>query len=252
MSSIDESVHYVEESRDDDPSEATSRMSGSPMPSYVVGWWWSLCQAVRRLLDESSKEEEDMVEEEGSSLREREPPPRGERVSSGNCGGRLEGLTWVACGLRQSDIYKLVEEFAFTPEYVVSLPPPNSHPSSPLSGYMSFFISQLRAKLRFPIPSFFRKASRNLRVPLNQLKDGAHGHAIDILKGALPARDKKLLSSLSSEDLDLMLTLVLTKVRLFTRHSYEGRWPSSIQRIMGVLQSLLFNEMGWISSGIRG
>ncbi|KAL0360885.1 UNVERIFIED_CONTAM: hypothetical protein Sradi_3773000 [Sesamum radiatum] len=34
---------------------------------------------------------------------------------------------------------------------------------------MSFFVSKLRARLRFPIPSFFRKVSRNLRVLLNQL-----------------------------------------------------------------------------------
>ncbi|KAL0378850.1 UNVERIFIED_CONTAM: hypothetical protein Sradi_3190500 [Sesamum radiatum] len=48
-------------------------------------------------------------------------------------------------------------------------------------------------------------------------KDGAPGRAADILKGALLAGDKRLLFSLSSKDLDQMLTFVLTKVRLFIR-----------------------------------
>ncbi|KAL0373277.1 UNVERIFIED_CONTAM: hypothetical protein Sradi_3243400 [Sesamum radiatum] len=81
MSSTDESVPYVGESRGDDPSEATSRRSGSPLPSYVAGRRWSLRQAARRLLDESSDEEEDVDEAEGSSPGEMEPLPREERVS---------------------------------------------------------------------------------------------------------------------------------------------------------------------------
>ncbi|KAL0433796.1 UNVERIFIED_CONTAM: hypothetical protein Slati_2713900 [Sesamum latifolium] len=88
----------------------------SPLPSYVAGQRWSLRQAARRLSDESSEEEEDVGEEEGLSPGEMEPPPREERVSSGNRGSRPEGSAWVACGLRQSDIYKLVEEFAIPPE----------------------------------------------------------------------------------------------------------------------------------------
>ncbi|KAL0355607.1 UNVERIFIED_CONTAM: hypothetical protein Sradi_4007600 [Sesamum radiatum] len=84
MSSSDESMCYVGESRGDDPSEATFRRSGSPLPSYVADRWWSLRQAARHLLDESSEGEE------GSSPREREPPLREERLSSGNRGSRLE------------------------------------------------------------------------------------------------------------------------------------------------------------------
>ncbi|KAL0412326.1 UNVERIFIED_CONTAM: hypothetical protein Sradi_1434300 [Sesamum radiatum] len=67
MSSSDESVCYVGESRGDDPSKATSRRAGSRLPSYVVGRRWSLRQAARRLLDESFEGEEDIEEEEGSS-----------------------------------------------------------------------------------------------------------------------------------------------------------------------------------------
>ncbi|KAL0405627.1 UNVERIFIED_CONTAM: hypothetical protein Slati_3876600 [Sesamum latifolium] len=125
MSSTDESVSYVGESQGDDPSEATSRRSGSPLPSYVAGRRWSLRQVARRLLDESSSEEEGVGEEEVSSPGEMESPPREERVSSGHRGSRPEGSAWVACGLR--------------------------------------------AGLRFPIPSFFYEASRDLKVPLNQL-----------------------------------------------------------------------------------
>ncbi|KAL0394509.1 UNVERIFIED_CONTAM: hypothetical protein Slati_4417100 [Sesamum latifolium] len=176
MSSTDESMHYVGESWSDDPSEATSRRSGSPLPSYVAGRRWSLRQAARHLLDESSEEEENVGEEEGSSPGEMEPPSREERVFSGNRGSRPEGSAWVACSLRQLDIYQLVEEFSIPPEFVVSLPPPDSHLSSPYSGYMSFFVSQLRAGLRFPILHFFfRDVSRDLKVPLNQLVPNSFG-----------------------------------------------------------------------------
>ncbi|KAL0462272.1 UNVERIFIED_CONTAM: hypothetical protein Slati_0114800 [Sesamum latifolium] len=164
MSSIDESVQYVGEN----PGEGTSKRSGSPLPSYVTGWRWSLRQAARRLLDESS-EEEGNEQEENSSPGETDPVSREERVLFGNRGSRPVGSAWVACCLRQSDIYQLVEEFAIPPEFVVSVPPPDSHPSSPPPGYMSFFTSQLRAGLRFPIPSFFCEVSRELQVHLNQL-----------------------------------------------------------------------------------
>ncbi|KAL0373413.1 UNVERIFIED_CONTAM: hypothetical protein Sradi_3257000 [Sesamum radiatum] len=65
MSSTDESVQYVEENLGDDPSEATSRRSVSPLPSYVAGQRWSLHQAAHRLLNEPSEEE---GEEEEDSL----------------------------------------------------------------------------------------------------------------------------------------------------------------------------------------
>ncbi|KAL0420355.1 UNVERIFIED_CONTAM: hypothetical protein Slati_3058400 [Sesamum latifolium] len=85
MSSTDESVRYIGENLGDDLSEATSRRSGSPLPSYVAGQRWSLRQAARRLLDESSEEEE------GSSPGEMDLPPREERVSFGNRGSRHMG-----------------------------------------------------------------------------------------------------------------------------------------------------------------
>ncbi|KAL0456136.1 UNVERIFIED_CONTAM: hypothetical protein Slati_0952800 [Sesamum latifolium] len=67
MSSIDEFIRYMGENLGNDPSEATSKRSGSYPPSYVDGRKWSLCQAAHRFLDESSKEEGD-EEEEDSSL----------------------------------------------------------------------------------------------------------------------------------------------------------------------------------------
>ncbi|KAL0385773.1 UNVERIFIED_CONTAM: hypothetical protein Sradi_2971600 [Sesamum radiatum] len=59
MFSTDESVWYVGENLGDDPSDATSKRPGSPLPSYTVGRRWSLRQAACRLLDESSEEEGD-------------------------------------------------------------------------------------------------------------------------------------------------------------------------------------------------
>ncbi|KAL0449181.1 UNVERIFIED_CONTAM: hypothetical protein Slati_1474500 [Sesamum latifolium] len=100
MSSTDELVRYVGENLGDDPSEATSKRSGSPLTSYVAGWRWSLCQAARRLLDEPSEDEGDDEEEEGSSPGEMDPLPREERVLSGNRGSRPMGSAWVACCLK--------------------------------------------------------------------------------------------------------------------------------------------------------
>ncbi|KAL0408104.1 UNVERIFIED_CONTAM: hypothetical protein Sradi_1744800 [Sesamum radiatum] len=59
MSSTDESIRYMGENLGEDLFEATSRKSGSNLPSYVGGRKWSLCQAVHRLMDESSEEEEE-------------------------------------------------------------------------------------------------------------------------------------------------------------------------------------------------
>ncbi|KAL0411676.1 UNVERIFIED_CONTAM: hypothetical protein Slati_3757300 [Sesamum latifolium] len=55
----------------EDPSEVTSKRSGSNLPSYVGGRRWSLRQAAHRLSDESSEEEEggDEEEEDSSSAR---------------------------------------------------------------------------------------------------------------------------------------------------------------------------------------
>ncbi|KAL0453581.1 UNVERIFIED_CONTAM: hypothetical protein Slati_1336200 [Sesamum latifolium] len=93
MSSIDESVCYVGKNLGDDLSKATSKRSGSPLPSYVTGRRWSLRQAARRLLDEPSKEE-------GSSPGEMDPLLMEERFSPGNHGSRPAGSAWVACSLR--------------------------------------------------------------------------------------------------------------------------------------------------------
>ncbi|KAL0449252.1 UNVERIFIED_CONTAM: hypothetical protein Slati_1481600, partial [Sesamum latifolium] len=89
---------YVGENLGDDPSEATSKRSGSPLPSYVAGQRWSLRQAARHLLDEPSEEGND-EEEEGSSPGKMDPLPREERALSGNRGSRPIGSAWVACFL---------------------------------------------------------------------------------------------------------------------------------------------------------
>ncbi|KAL0319872.1 UNVERIFIED_CONTAM: hypothetical protein Sradi_5248700 [Sesamum radiatum] len=66
MSFTDESIRYVGENLGEDPSEATSKRSGSNPSSYVGGRRWSLRQAAHCLLDESSKEEGDEEEEDSS------------------------------------------------------------------------------------------------------------------------------------------------------------------------------------------
>ncbi|KAL0355724.1 UNVERIFIED_CONTAM: hypothetical protein Sradi_4019300 [Sesamum radiatum] len=50
------------------------------------------------------------------------------------------------------------------------------------------------------------------------------------MKGALPVGDRRLMSSLSSKDLDRMLTLVLTKVHLFvsTFFSWSCLFPGDV------------------------
>ncbi|KAL0387713.1 UNVERIFIED_CONTAM: hypothetical protein Sradi_2653100 [Sesamum radiatum] len=66
MSSTDESIRYVGENLGEEPSEATSKRSGSHPPSSVGGRRWSLCQAARCLLDESSAGEGNEEEEDSS------------------------------------------------------------------------------------------------------------------------------------------------------------------------------------------
>ncbi|KAL0446395.1 UNVERIFIED_CONTAM: hypothetical protein Slati_1767400 [Sesamum latifolium] len=85
MSSTDESVRYVGEYLGEDPSEVTSKRSGSPLPSYIGGRRWSLRQAARRFLDESSEDEGD-EEEQDSSPSEIDPVPREERALPGTRG----------------------------------------------------------------------------------------------------------------------------------------------------------------------
>ncbi|KAL0455312.1 UNVERIFIED_CONTAM: hypothetical protein Slati_0870400, partial [Sesamum latifolium] len=66
MSSTDESIRYMGENPGEDPSEATSKRSGSNPPFYASGRRWSLRQAARRLLDESLEGEGDEEEADSS------------------------------------------------------------------------------------------------------------------------------------------------------------------------------------------
>ncbi|KAL0281696.1 UNVERIFIED_CONTAM: hypothetical protein Sradi_7296300 [Sesamum radiatum] len=63
--------------------------------------------------------------------------------------------------------------------------------------------------------------------------DGAPRCATDLMKGALPLGDRRLMSSLSLEDLDHMLTLVLTKVPSFTRRESLSRASGGSGRSKG-------------------
>ncbi|KAL0446085.1 UNVERIFIED_CONTAM: hypothetical protein Slati_1736400 [Sesamum latifolium] len=64
-------------------------------------------------------------------------------------------------------------------------------------------------------------------------KDGAPGRAADLMLGALPSGDKRLMSSLSSEDLDHMLTLILAKVYSFIRGESLSRASGGSSRAQG-------------------
>ncbi|KAL0394943.1 UNVERIFIED_CONTAM: hypothetical protein Slati_4460500 [Sesamum latifolium] len=64
-------------------------------------------------------------------------------------------------------------------------------------------------------------------------KDGAPGRAADLMKGALPVGNMRLMSSLSSEDLDHMLTLVLANVHSFTRRESLSRASGGPGRSQG-------------------
>ncbi|KAL0420714.1 UNVERIFIED_CONTAM: hypothetical protein Slati_3094300 [Sesamum latifolium] len=70
----------------------------------------------------------------------------------------------------------------------------------------------------------FLKREVYTHLMLSLEKDRSPGQAADLMMGVLPSGDKRLMSSLSFEDLDHMLTLVLAKVYLSTRHlCLEGR-----------------------------
>ncbi|KAL0344690.1 UNVERIFIED_CONTAM: hypothetical protein Sradi_4300300 [Sesamum radiatum] len=87
MSLTDKSVQYVGENLGDDPSEATSKSLGSPLPPYIVGRRWSLRQVACRLLYESLVEEGDEEEEDSFPCR-MGPIPKEERTLFGNHGSR--------------------------------------------------------------------------------------------------------------------------------------------------------------------
>ncbi|KAL0387622.1 UNVERIFIED_CONTAM: hypothetical protein Sradi_2644000 [Sesamum radiatum] len=150
------------------PVEATLRGLGLNPTAPKSGRTWSLRQAARRLLHESLGEEENEWEEkysqDGGVLRTEEC-----NALLGTGGSCPSWSDWVPCSLQCDEVNQLVEEFAILLDFTISFPAPDSHPGSPPTNNMSFFFSQLRAGLRFPLPSSYCEVSRLFRVPLNQL-----------------------------------------------------------------------------------
>ncbi|KAL0462460.1 UNVERIFIED_CONTAM: hypothetical protein Slati_0133600 [Sesamum latifolium] len=166
-STSDESVRFVGENNpSEDPFEATSRMAGSQSAGPSSGWRRSLrmmAAAVRRLIDED--DEEDEIEGEASSPGEDEgmtigPKPVRSSSSSAHLG---------PSSLQTSHIFQMRREFFIPDSQVIYTPGPQSSAPSPQTNCLSFFLAQVRAGLRFPIPSFYQEVAQLFQVPLNQL-----------------------------------------------------------------------------------
>ncbi|KAL0449052.1 UNVERIFIED_CONTAM: hypothetical protein Slati_1461600 [Sesamum latifolium] len=164
MSSSDESVHFVGESNPGtDPSEATSRMAESPSASPSSGRRRSLhrmAAAFRRLIDEGEEE----IEGEASSPGEEEKITTGPRPIRPHSSAHLGPSS-----LQTSHITQMREEFFIPNAQVIYTPGPQTSAPVPQANCLSFFLAQVRAGLRFSIPSFYREVAQLFHVPLNQL-----------------------------------------------------------------------------------
>ncbi|KAL0445280.1 UNVERIFIED_CONTAM: hypothetical protein Slati_2250700 [Sesamum latifolium] len=157
MSSSDESVRFVGESNPgDDPSEATSKMAGSQSAGPSSGRKRSLRRLAanfRRLIDEEEEEEE------GSE---------GEASSPGEEEKKVTDLVSVyppssvdlgpSC-LQSSHIEQMREEFFISASQVIYTPGPQARAHFPPPNCLSLFLTQVRASLRFSIPSFYQEVA---------------------------------------------------------------------------------------------
>ncbi|KAL0444364.1 UNVERIFIED_CONTAM: hypothetical protein Slati_2159100 [Sesamum latifolium] len=91
----------------EDPSEATSKRSGSNPPSYVGGRGgayakWPVASWM------SPRKRRDVTRRRKIPPRRNRPVHKEDQVLPGTQGSQPLGSAWVACCLRQSDIYQLV------------------------------------------------------------------------------------------------------------------------------------------------
>ncbi|KAL0420693.1 UNVERIFIED_CONTAM: hypothetical protein Slati_3092200 [Sesamum latifolium] len=151
MASSDESVRFVGESHPgEDPFEATSRMTGSQSVGPSGGRRQSLRQMAAtfcRLIDE---EEEEVGGNEG----EASSPREGEENGHGPCSCTMD---WGSLTLMTSQITQMRRDFFIPSSQVIYTPGPEGRAPFPLANCLSFFITQVRAGLRFPIPFFIAK-----------------------------------------------------------------------------------------------
>ncbi|KAL0458113.1 UNVERIFIED_CONTAM: hypothetical protein Slati_0438500 [Sesamum latifolium] len=158
-SSSDESVRFVGENNPgDDPSEATSRMAGSQSAGPSSGRRRSLrrlAATYRRLIDE----EEEEIEGEASS------PEEEKRVATGPVPVRPYSSAHLGpSSLQTSHITQMREEF-FIPDAQLSILLSQASAPSPQVNCLSFFLAQVRAGLRFPIPPSFVRWPSYFRSP---------------------------------------------------------------------------------------
>ncbi|KAL0411718.1 UNVERIFIED_CONTAM: hypothetical protein Slati_3761500 [Sesamum latifolium] len=122
-----------------------------------------MAAAVRRLIDED--EEEDEIEGEASSPGEDEGMTIGPKPVSFffffSALGPLFSSDFSYCQMRR--------EFFIPDSQVIYTPGPQSSAPSPQTNCLSFFLAQVRAGLRFSIPSFYQEVAQLFQVPLNQL-----------------------------------------------------------------------------------
>ncbi|KAL0447929.1 UNVERIFIED_CONTAM: hypothetical protein Slati_1920800 [Sesamum latifolium] len=93
--------------------------------------------------------------------------------------------------------------------------------------------------LRFPSSPAGRLYNH---LMLSSEKEGASARATNILKVALSPEDRRLMSSLSSEDLDRMLTLVLAKGKILSRppgESSQAQGDVHMRKLEGRVERLL-------------
>ncbi|KAL0455782.1 UNVERIFIED_CONTAM: hypothetical protein Slati_0917400 [Sesamum latifolium] len=160
MSSSDESVLFVGENNPgNDPSEATSRMEGSQSVGPSSSWRQSLRRLAaiyHRLIDE----EEEEIEWEASS------PGEEEKITTGPTLIRHYSSAHLGpSSLQTSHITQMREEFFIPDAQVIYTPGPQASAPFPQVNCLSFFLAQVRAGLRFPIPSFYREVAQLFQVP---------------------------------------------------------------------------------------
>ncbi|KAL0438689.1 UNVERIFIED_CONTAM: hypothetical protein Slati_2351900 [Sesamum latifolium] len=164
MSSSDESVQFVGENNPgEDPSEATSRIAGSQSVGPSSGRRWSLrrmAATFRRLIDE----EEEEIEGEASS------PGEEEKIITGPTPVRPSSSAYLGLSsLQTSHITQMREEFFIPDSQIIYTPGPQACAPFLQANCLFFFLAQVRAGLRFSIPSFYREVAQLFYVPLNQL-----------------------------------------------------------------------------------
>ncbi|KAK4397336.1 hypothetical protein Sango_1570200 [Sesamum angolense] len=71
--------------------------------------------------------------------------------------------------IKEGDVGVIRARFGIPDDFLIQVPASSKSPYSPLEDFICFYMAQLEARLRFPIPSFFLEISTLFEIPLNQL-----------------------------------------------------------------------------------